>query len=91
MNRIHFFRPEGPKYDSSRQPRSGGLRSAEAHETPIRKREALPIGFPCSGRIGVSPLLDSSAPLGPKKILTRLAKLEDEIAKGRKELEGLLG
>ena len=26
----------------------------------------------------------------PKKILTRLAKLEDEIAKGRKELEGLL-
>ncbi len=27
----------------------------------------------------------------PKKILTRLAKLEDEIAKGRKELEGLLG
>jgi hypothetical protein len=29
--------------------------------------------------------------LGPKKILTRLAKLEDEIAKGRKELEGLLG
>ena len=27
----------------------------------------------------------------PEKILTRLAKLEDEIAKGRKELEGLLG
>jgi type I restriction enzyme M protein len=27
----------------------------------------------------------------PKEILTRLAKLEDEIAKGRKELEGLLG
>ena len=27
----------------------------------------------------------------PKKILTRLAKLEDEITKGRKELEGLLG
>ena len=27
----------------------------------------------------------------PKKILTRLAKLENEIAKGRKELEGLLG
>ena len=27
----------------------------------------------------------------PNKILTRLAKLEDEIAKGRKELEGLLG
>jgi type I restriction enzyme M protein len=27
----------------------------------------------------------------PKKILTRLAKLEDEIAEGRKELEGLLG
>ena len=27
----------------------------------------------------------------PKKILIRLAKLEDEIAKGRKELEGLLG
>jgi type I restriction enzyme M protein len=26
----------------------------------------------------------------PKKILTRLAKLEDEITKGRKELEGLL-
>ena len=26
----------------------------------------------------------------PKKILTRLAKLEDEIAKGRKQLEGLL-
>lgn len=26
----------------------------------------------------------------PKKILTRLAKFEDEIAKGRKELEGLL-
>jgi type I restriction enzyme M protein len=26
----------------------------------------------------------------PKKILTRLAKLEDEIAKGRKELEELL-
>jgi type I restriction enzyme M protein len=26
----------------------------------------------------------------PKEILTRLAKLEDEIAKGRKELEGLL-
>lgn len=25
----------------------------------------------------------------PKKIITRLAKLEDEIAKGRKELEGL--
>jgi len=25
-----------------------------------------------------------------KKILTRLAKLEDEIAKDRKELEGLL-
>jgi type I restriction enzyme M protein len=27
----------------------------------------------------------------PKEILTRLAKLEDEITKGRKELEGLLG
>jgi type I restriction enzyme M protein len=27
----------------------------------------------------------------PKKILTRLAKLEDEITKGRKELEGMLG
>ena len=27
----------------------------------------------------------------PKKIITRLAKLEDEITKGRKELEGLLG
>ena len=27
----------------------------------------------------------------PKEILTHLAKLEDEIAKGRKELEGLLG
>jgi type I restriction enzyme M protein len=27
----------------------------------------------------------------PKEILTRLAKLEDEIVKGRKELEGLLG
>jgi type I restriction enzyme M protein len=27
----------------------------------------------------------------PEKILTRLAKLEDEITKGRKELEGLLG
>jgi type I restriction enzyme M protein len=27
----------------------------------------------------------------PKEILTRLAKLEDEIAKGRKELEGFLG
>lgn len=91
MNRIHFFRPEGPKYDSLGQPRSGGLRSAEAHETPMKKREALPIGLSCTGRIGVSPLLDSSAPLVPKKILTRLAKLEDEIAKGRKELEGLLG
>ncbi len=90
MNRIHFFQPEGPKYDSPRHPRSGGLRSAEAHETPIKKREALPIGFPCSGRIVVSPLLDSSAPLARKKIITRLAKLEDEFAKGCKELEGLL-
>ncbi len=91
MNRIHFFRPEGPKYYSPGQPRSGGLRSAEAHETPMKKREALPIGFPCSGRIGVSPLLDSLAPLVLKKILTRLAKLEDGITKGRKELEGMLG
>ena len=90
MNRIHFFRPEGPKYDSPGQPRSGGLRSADAHETPMKKRDALPIGLPCSGRIGVSLLLDSVAPLARKKILTRLAKLEDEITKGRKELEGLL-
>ena len=27
----------------------------------------------------------------PKVIMARLAKLEDEIAKGREELEGLLG
>jgi hypothetical protein len=90
MKYIHFFRPEGQRYDSPGHSRSGGLRSADAHETPMKKREALPIGFPCSGRIGVSPLLDSLAPLRLKKILTRLAKLEDGITKGRKELEGLL-
>jgi hypothetical protein len=37
--------------------RSGGLRSADAHELPMSDGEALFIGFPWTGRIGVSPLL----------------------------------
>jgi hypothetical protein len=39
--------------------RSGGLRSADAHELPMSDGEALFIGFPWTGRIGVSPLLVS--------------------------------
>jgi predicted nuclease of restriction endonuclease-like (RecB) superfamily len=99
--RIHFFRPEGPRYDSlGQRPRFGRVVKLRP-EGPLQParivadtRCAAPLGlgnFWGNLNPGRCPGLSSVAPLGLKKILPRLAKLEDEITKGRKELEGLLG
>ena len=48
--------PTGMRVKLRVNPRSGGLRSADAHDVPMSESEALCIGFPWTGRIGVSPL-----------------------------------
>ena len=96
----YFFRPEGPRYDSlGQRPRFGRVVKLRP-EGPLQParivadtRCAAPLGlgnFLGNLNPGRCPGLSYVAPLGLKKILTRLAKLEDEITKGRKELEGVL-
>ena len=97
----NFFRPKGPKHDSlGQRPRCGRVVKLRP-EGPLQPAQivadtrcAAPLGlgnFLGNLNPGRCPGLSYVAPMGLKKILTRLAKLEDEIAKGRKELEGMLG
>lgn len=97
----NFFRPEGPKHDSlGQRPRCGRVVKLRP-EGPAQPARMV-AGSSCAAPLGLGnflgasypgrcPGLSSVAPLVLKKITRPLAKLEDEIAKGRKELEGLLG
>jgi len=93
----YFLRPEGPKYGSlGQRTRSRWVRKLRPVGPAHRAARGVcfaPLGlgnFLGDSYPGRCPGLSSFAPLVLKKILTRLAKLEDEIAKDRKELEGLL-
>ncbi len=100
MNCLNFFRPEGPSYASPGQRPGFGMKKKLRPEGPHYDTRVdadshwfAPLGlggFLGNLNPGRCPGLSYVAPLGLKKILPRLAKLEDEITKGRKELEGLL-
>ena len=76
--------------------RPDGPRSGAAGSGVQPYRAPLARGISTDGNPGRCPGLRNFAPLVHQKItmmkdlMTRLAKIEDKIAKGRKELEGLL-
>ena len=100
IRRQNIFRPNGPiSLSPGQRPGSGtpigwrpdGPRSGVAGFGAPGYRAPLARGIPADIDPGRCPGLRNDAPLARKKTMTRLAKLEDEIAKGRKEFEGLLG
>jgi hypothetical protein len=97
----HFFRPNGPiSLSPGHRPGTGtpmigrpeGPRSVLAWFGTQPYRAPLARGIPTDGNPGRCPGLRNDAPLARKTITMRKRKMnfEDEIAMGRKELEGLL-
>jgi hypothetical protein len=98
----NFFRSEGPKHDSlGQRPRCGRVVKLRP-EGPLQPARMVS-GSSCAAPLGLGnfwgdsypgrcPGLRDDAPLARKRSTMRKCKMnfEDEIAKGRIELEGLL-
>ena len=98
MKQRPFSRPEGPKYASlGQRPRFGRTRTLRpvgpAHQSAHGGcSDPLGLGdFGWNFFLGRRPRLSYGAPLVLNNFMALIAKLEDEIAKGRKEREGVLG